>query len=116
MSPQTYGLVASTDTTIRYFLIACSLFLAIVLTLISIKVAAAPLWPGLASSEQTGNHAGKGDRLPLVLTSDPNAADWPMNVGVPRMSDAQSLPDGCEALVSPLARSAVADIAGRCVS
>jgi hypothetical protein len=97
-------------------LIACSLFLAIVLTLVSIKVAAAPLWSGVAPSGQTTNHAGKGDRLPLVLASAPNAANSPMNVSIPRTSAEHSLPDGCEALVSPLARSAVVNIAGRCVS
>jgi hypothetical protein len=96
-------------------LIACTLLVAIILTLISIKVAAAPVWPGVAP-EQTVNHAGKGDRLPLVLASDPNAANRPVNASIPRTSVEHSLPDGCEALASPLTRSAVADIAGRCVS
>jgi hypothetical protein len=108
MSPQMSGLVSSRDRSVRYLLIACSLLVAIMLTFISIKVAAAPVWSGVAPSEQTVNHARKGDRLPLVLASDPNPANRPMQVAV--------LPDGCEALASLLARSAAAQIAGRCVS
>ena len=97
-------------------LIACSLVVAIISTLISIKVAAAPVWSGVAPSKQTINLARKGDRLPLALASDPNPANRPMEVGVPRASVGHGLPDGCEALASPLVRSAVANIAGRCVS
>lgn len=114
MSAQMSGLIASSDRSVRYLLIACSLLVAIILTLISIKVAAAPVWPGVAP-EQTVNHAGKGDRLPLVLASDPTAANWPMNASIPRTS-VENLPDGCEALASSLTRSAIADMAGRCVS
>jgi hypothetical protein len=97
-------------------LIACSLLVAIILSLISINVAAAPPWSGVATSEQTVNHTRKGDRLPLVLASDPNPANRPMEVGVPRTSVEQGLPYGCEALASPLVRSAVANKASRCVS
>jgi hypothetical protein len=114
MSPQMSGLVSSRDRSIRYLLIACSLVVAIISTLISIKVAAAPVWSGVAPSEQIVNHARKGDRLPLALASDPNPANRPMEVGVPRVE--HGLPDGCEALASLLARSAAAHTAGRCVS
>ena len=97
-------------------LIACSLVLAIISTLVSIKVSAAPVLSGVAPSEQTINPARKGDRLPLVLASDPGPTNGRIEVRVPRTSVAQSLPDGCEALASPLARSAVMHIASRCVS
>ena len=97
-------------------LIACSLIVAIILSLISINVAAAPPWSGVATSEQTVNHTRKGDRLLLLLASDPDPANRPMEVGVPRSPVGHGLPDGCEALASPLVRSAVANIAGRCVS
>ena len=97
-------------------LITCSLLVAIVLTLISIKVAAAPVWSGVAPSEQTVSRAAKGDRLPLVFASDSNGANRHMSVSIPRISIKDSLPDGCEAPVSPLARSAVVAIAGRCLS
>src|SRR5262249_27567680 len=89
MSPQMSGLVSS---------IACSLLVAIISTLVSIKVSAAQVWSAVAPS----------DRLPLVLASDPNPANRPMEVGVPRSSVGHGLPDGCEALASPLVQSAVA--------
>jgi hypothetical protein len=116
MSPQMAGLVSSRDRSVHYLLIACSLIVAISSTPISIKVAAAPVWSGDAPSTQTINPARKGDRFRLVLASDPSPANRPMEVSVPHTSVGHGLPDGCEALASPLARSAGADIAGRCVS
>ena len=116
MAPQMSGLVSSRDRSVRYLLFASSLVLAITSTLVSIKVAAAPVWSGVGSSEQTINHARKGDRLPLVLAADPGPANWRIEVSVPRTSAEHSLPDGCEALASPLARSAETHIASRCVS
>jgi hypothetical protein len=95
-------------------LIACSLVVAIISMLVSIKVSAAPIWSGAAP--QTINPARKGDRLPLVLASDPNSVDRPIKADVPRRSVQHRLPDGCEALASHLARSTAAHIAGRCVS
>jgi hypothetical protein len=116
MAPQMSGLVSPRDRSVRYLLIACSLVLAIISTLVSIKVAAAPVWSGVAPSEQTINHARKGDRLPLVLAADSGPANWRIEASVPRTSAEHSLPDGCEALASPLARSAVTQAAARCVS
>jgi hypothetical protein len=116
MSPQISGLVSSRDRSLRYLLIACSLVVAIISIFISIKVSAATVWSGVAPSSETINHARKADRLPLVLASDPNPAGRPIEVNVPSLSLQHSLPDGCEALASPLARSTVAHIAGRCVS
>ncbi len=110
MSPQISGLVSSRGRSLRYLLIACSLVVAIV------SVSFATGWSGVAPSQETINRARKGDRLPLVLASDPNPANRPIEVTVPRLSVQHSLPDGCEALASHLARSAAAHIAGRCVS
>jgi hypothetical protein len=59
-------------------LIACSLVVAVISMLISIKVSAATVWSGVAPPQQTINPARKGDRLPLVLASDPSPADRPM--------------------------------------
>jgi hypothetical protein len=95
-------------------LIACSLVLAIISIFISIKVSAATVWSGVAP--EIINRARKADRLPLMLASDPTRANRPIEVNVPGPSVQRSLPDGCEALASPLARSTVAHIAGRCVS
>jgi hypothetical protein len=116
MSPQIFGLVSSRDRSLRYLLIAFSLVVAITSILISIKVSAASAWSGVASSKEIIDRARKGDRLPLVLASDPSPADRPTEVNVPRRAVQHSLPDGCEALASHLARSTAAHIAGRCVS
>jgi hypothetical protein len=116
MSLEMFRLVSSRDRSLRYWLIACSLTLAIILILISIKVSAATVWSGITASKETINLARKGDRLPLVLASDPNPTNRPIEVNAPRLSVQHSLPDGCEALASPLARSTLAHIAGRCVS
>jgi hypothetical protein len=53
----------------------------------------------------------KGDRLPLaeVNVTRPQALDQ-------SGAGAYDLPDGCDALVSPLTHSQLARIAGRCVS
>ncbi len=116
MSPQISGLVSSRDRSLRYLLIACSLVVAIISMLVSIKVSAATVWSDVAPSKDTINRARKGDRFPFVLASDPSPADRPIEVNVPRRAVQHSLPDGCEALASHLARSAAAHIAGRCVS
>jgi len=115
MSLQISGLVSSRGRSLCYLLIACSLVGAIISMLASIKAAAAIVESGVVPSRETINRARKGDRLPLVPASDQNPANWPVEVNI-RRSVQQSLPDGCEALASPLARSAVAHIAGRCVS
>jgi hypothetical protein len=93
MPPHISGSVASRDTRdrgLRYWLIACSLVLAIISILISIRASAGTIWVAAAPASEA------------------------MEGNVPRIS--VDLPDGCEALASPLARCAVADIAGRCVS
>jgi hypothetical protein len=51
------------------------------------------------------NRTQKADRLPTVHIKEPGAL----------LYDAK-LPDGCESVVSPLTRSQLARIAGRCVS
>ena len=51
----------------------------------------------------------KGDRLPLAEVTRPQAFEQ-------RGAGAYDLPDGCDALVSPLTHSQLARIPGRCVS
>jgi hypothetical protein len=114
MSPHISGWVASRDRSLRYWLVGCSLVLAIVSILISIGASAGTIWAAAAPSNETINRAPKGDRLPLALTPFSPPASGAMEGNVSRLS--VDLPDGCEALASPLARSAVANIAGRCVS
>jgi hypothetical protein len=116
MSPQISGLISSRERGLRYLLIACGLVVAIILILISVKVSAAQIWSGVAPSKEMVNRALKGDRLPLAVAPDPSPTDRSIEVNAPRLSAWHSLPDGCEALASPLARSTAAHIAGRCVS
>jgi hypothetical protein len=117
MSPHISGSVASRDTRdrgLRYWLIACSLVLAIISILISIRASAGTIWAAAAPAGETINRAVKGDRLSQAITPYSTPASEAMEGNVPRIS--VDLPDGCEALASPLARSAVGNIAGRCVS
>jgi hypothetical protein len=114
VSPHISGSVASRDRSLRYWLIAFSLVLAIISILISIRASASTSWAAAAPSQETINRADKGDRLPLALTPHSTPASGAVEGNVPRKS--VDLPDGCEALASPLARSAVGNIAGRCVS
>jgi hypothetical protein len=116
MSSQISSFVLSGDRSLRYLLVVCSLVVAIFSILLSIKVSAATIWSDVAPSKETINRTRKGDRLPLALAADPSPADRPIELSVPRLAAQHSLPDGCEALASPLARSAVVHIAGRCVS
>ena len=68
-------------------------------------------------SAQTVNRALKGDRLPLAPVSRPDAENQPAELRALRTSTPNSrLPDGCEAVVSSIANSELAHIAGRCVS
>jgi hypothetical protein len=116
MSPQISGLVSSRDRSLRCLLIACGLIVAIISILISIKVSAATVWSVVAPSKEIVNSERKGDRLPLMPASGPHPTKRPIEVNAPRLSVQHSLPDGCEPLASPLARSTLAHIAGRCVS
>jgi hypothetical protein len=116
MSPQIFGLVSSRDRSLRCFLIACSLVVAIISMLTSITVLAAPVWSGVVASKQTIDRTHKGDRLSLVLKSDASSTDRPIRVNVLHRAVQYNLPDGCEALASHLARSKAAHIAGRCES
>jgi hypothetical protein len=116
MSPQISGLVSLRDRNLRYLLIACGLVVAIISMLVSIKVSAATVWSDVAPSKETINRARKGDRLPFVLAFDLGPGNRPIELNVSRRAVQHSLPDGCEALASHLARSAAAHIGGRCVS
>jgi len=78
MSLRISGLVSSRARSLCYLLIACSLVVAIISILASIKVAAGTVESGVVPSRETINRARKGDRLPLVLASDPNPANRPV--------------------------------------
>ena len=69
--------------------------------------------PTVAASPQSPttdvNRALKGDRLPAAATNG-NPANLPAPRATPK------LPDGCEAAVSAMTRSSLAQTPGRCIS
>ena len=68
-------------------------------------------------SGQTVNRTLKGDRLPLALALHPNAVNQSREAYPTGETTSDSkLPEGCEALISPIASPQLARIAGRCVS
>jgi len=93
--------------------------LAIVSIVIGIEVSVATASSGAAPSTEIINRTQKGDRLLLVPALHRNPVNRPPEVSLPRMhilAPDQDLADGCESSVSPLARSPLAQIAGRCLS
>lgn len=75
----------------------------------------APLVAASPQDAATGvNRTLKGDRLPSILpTTDGKPADlqgWQAPRATPK------LPDGCEAAVSAMTRSSLAQTPGRCIS
>jgi len=93
-----------------------------------VSLAAASIITGLGMSDltartvvdpfgQTVNRALKGDRLPLKPVSRSDVENQPIDFRTPRTwTPDLKLPDGCEAMVSSIANSELAQIAGRCVS
>jgi hypothetical protein len=72
---------------------------------------------GIEPSGETVNRILKGDRLPLAFRIQTNAAHRPRQTNAPlETASGSRLPVGCESLVSALAHSQLARIAGRCVS
>jgi hypothetical protein len=71
--------------------------------------------PTVAASPQNAisdvNRVLKGDRLPSIHpTTDGKPADLQVPRAIPK------LPDGCEAAVSAMTRSSLAQTPGRCIS
>jgi hypothetical protein len=72
---------------------------------------------GIEPSGETVNRILKGDRSPLAFRIQTNAAHRPRQINTPlERASGPRLPVGCESLVSALAHSQLARIAGRCVS
>jgi hypothetical protein len=120
MWPQTSlrsDLFSSTGRALRYLVSGCSVLLAIVSIVIGIEVSVATASSGAAPSVEIVNRALKGNRLPLVPALHRNPVNQPPRVNLRLMPAPDGgLADGCESLVSPLARSPLAQIAGRCLS
>jgi len=71
---------------------------------------------GLDPAGQIVNRSLKGDRLPLIPAFHRDAERRPVELKVRMSTPEAKLPDGCEALVSSIANSELARVAGRCIS
>ena len=101
---------------LQYLIGGSGVLIAIVSIFIGIEVSVATASSGAPSVEMV-DPARKGDRLPLVPAFDRNASNRALELNVPRIPALDALlPDGCESLASPLARSSLAHVAGRCLS
>jgi hypothetical protein len=85
-----------------------------------LKVSATPVSAAAVSTfsvseqaSQSSNRAAKGDRSPLLrtLTSDHSVTSVARDIVV-----LPELPDGCEAVISSIGNSPLAQVAGSCVS
>jgi hypothetical protein len=65
---------------------------------------------------QIVNRSVKGDRLPLIPAFYRDAGRRPVELKARTSTPEAKLPDGCEALVSSIANSELARVAGRCIS
>ena len=93
------------------------MLLAMASIVMGIELSVATAFSGAAPSAAIVNRAQKSNRLPLVPALHQNPVSRQLEVNLPRMpAPEQGLADGCESLVSPLARSPLAQIAGRCLS
>jgi hypothetical protein len=91
--------------------------LVLLSAMIGLELSVTTARSGGESSWETVNRTQKGDRLPLVPAFHRNAVNQLLEIKVPRAPNTDSeLADGCESLVSSLAHSPWANVAGRCVS
>ena len=91
--------------------------LAIVSIIMGLNASVATARSRVEPSGQIVDRMQKGDRLPLLSKSHLNAVSQRLKINAPRARTLDSkLADGCEPIVSILAHSELARIAGRCVS
>jgi hypothetical protein len=99
------------------FSIALSGF-AVACFLIGLEVSATTAAPSAGQASLTINRTLKSDRMPLVPAIARKAVNGPAETNAPTGTAAPQprLLDGCEPMVSAIGQSALAQIAGRCVS
>jgi hypothetical protein len=93
----------------RAYLFGVGLALPMVALLAGMQVPSVAASPQPAASDV--NRTLKGDRLPAVTSGNP--AD---RQGSQARQPTPKLPDGCEATVSAMTRSSLAQTPGRCIS
>jgi hypothetical protein len=89
---------------LRYSFSVCAAALVLTSMVISVESSMATARSGIDATVELVDRTHKGDRLPVRTTI---SASRPIG---------SSLPDGCDAAVSPLTRSDLARIAQRCES
>ena len=111
------GLSRSMRGGVQLFVGGLGVALVILSVIINLEDSVATALSGVEASGQIVDHTRKGDRLPLVPAFHRNALNQPLEIKVLLSPNADSeLADGCESLVSSLAHSPWANVAGRCVS
>ena len=104
----------------RYVISGLGALVALGCFLMGLEVSAKTAWSRPDSAPQlTVNRALKADRLPLVpdAKARKNAVNGPIEIRVPRAPQPkQELLDGCELIVSAIARSPLSQVPGRCLS
>jgi hypothetical protein len=114
-TPSQSGLSPSMRRGAQFLVGGLGVTIVLLSAIIGLEVSVATARSGVEASGQTVNRTQKRDRLPLVPAFHRNAVNQLLEV--PRSPNADSeLADGCESLVSPLAHSPWANVAGRCVS
>jgi hypothetical protein len=100
------------------YLVGCGgAVFAIATFLVGLEVSTTTASPSLAPSAPMVNRTLKGDRMPLLSTKSRNAVNGPAEMNVPPApAPKPRLLDGCEAVVSAIGQSPLAQIPGRCVS
>jgi len=87
------------------------------LSIIGLGISELTARSGIGPSGETLNRNLKGDRSPLAFRIQSNAAHRPRQTNTwSETASVSRLPVGCESLVSALAHSQLARVAGRCVS
>jgi len=97
------------------FIVGCAgAAFAVASFFIGLEVSATTAAPAFDRSAPMVNRMLKSDRLPLIPAKSRNAVNGPVEMKAPVPKP--QLLDGCEAVVSQIGQSPLAQIPGRCVS
>src|SRR5262245_7021969 len=91
----------------------CGVAFAVASFVIGLEVSSTTAAPSIERASPAVNRTNKADRLPLVPVKSRNAVNGPFEKAP---APKPRLLDGCEAMVSAIGQSPLAQIPGRCVS
>jgi len=97
-----------------YLVGCCGVAFAVAAFVIGLEVSATTAAPSVEQAGPVINRAHKSDRLPLIPAKSRNAVNGPFEQAPP--APKPRLLDGCEAVVSAIGQSPLAQVPGRCVS